>query len=274
MRISKYQGLGNDFVIVDYEENMDYEALAIKCCNRHIGIGADGLIVVKQNPLEMVFYNSDGSIAKMCGNGIRCFGAYCLDNNIVDNDNFNVLTGAGDYLLETVSKNPYMFKVNMGKPIFSKESMNMDVEEYNIKQVIQIKDKKFETYNFFMGTMHTVLFLKEDYEEVINSDIPYLIHKHEMFKDKTNVNLVKVIDSNTILNKTYERGVGYTKACGTGSCAAVIAGILFKGLSEEVVVKLEYGDLKICSKQKELPWINDVFMIGEACKVFEGTYGG
>ena len=83
MKLSKYHGLGNDFIITEYQDDIDYKSLAISLTQEHLSIGADGFIVVKKNPLEMVFYNKDGSLAPMCGNGIRCFSHYCYKNRIV-----------------------------------------------------------------------------------------------------------------------------------------------------------------------------------------------
>lgn len=258
-KFEKYHGLGNDFIIIDYQENIDYSKLAIELCQRKVNIGADGLIIVKTNPIEMIFYNQDGTRAPMCGNGIRCFAMYCYNHNLVNEKTFNVETLAGVMKIEIISTNPFEVKVNMGIPIFTKEAISLNTE-YTLPLVIE----NLSVYSLFMGTIHSVVFLN-NLEELNNSNYGPMIESHPYFNEKTNVNFVQIVDNKNLKIRTYERGVGFTLACGTGCCAsAVIANKYFNQLSI-TNCHLEYGDLKI-----ELD--NQVFMTGPATLVCKGEY--
>jgi len=260
IKFSKYHGCGNDFIIIDENEELDYQILAPKICNRYIGIGADGLIVVKKKKLEMLFYNNDGSISTMCGNGIRCFAKYCLDNNIVNEKNFDVITKAGLINIEEVSPDKYL--VNIGKPSFKTSDLKMNT---NLSSYLKQNLFNTEVSSVLIGTVHTVVFV-ERLEEVIKTDLGEKICNAEVFTDKTNVNFVEVIDKDNFKVRTYERGVGWTHACGTGACASFIIGSLENKCNNEVNIHFKYGSLKI-SKRDE-----DIYMCGPAVKIASGLY--
>ena len=142
---SKYHGCGNDFIIVSEKEVVDsnYSELATKICNRNTGVGADGFIVVGENPLEMIFYNADGSRAPMCGNGIRCFAKYCFDKGIRNESEYKVLTLAGEMGVKVISENPFVVEIDMGKPDFTpiKCGIKTDKEDF-LKQNIETNTGK------------------------------------------------------------------------------------------------------------------------------------
>lgn len=257
----KYHGCGNNFVILDYEEvkTLDFAKLAKHVCDMHVGIGADGCIIVKQNPLEMLFYNQDGSQAPMCGNGIRCFVKYVCDKNIVQTDIFDVVTGAGTLQVE-VTHHPFQAKVSMGSPIFTQEALKL---KENVKDTKQYELDQYTLSSVFMGTIHTVMFV-DDLKKVDVETMGEKICHHPLYLEKTNVNFVAILDKENIAVSTYERGVGLTKACGTGCCAAVVLANLFGYISDEVNVHLELGVLKISYKD------NHVVMKGPAKFVAEG----
>jgi len=252
MRVKKYDGVGNNFVILPFEEGEDYSKLAQTLCQE---FATDGLIAVKENPLEMVYYNQDGSQASMCGNGIRCFAKYCLDENIASEENFDVETLAGTMKIQVISKNPYICSVNMGQAKFGSDYNKMSVEDTG-KHIIEVDKQKIELYTVFMGTVHTVVFV-DDAKAMLESNLGEIICNHPLFKEKTNVNFVEVNSRTDLTVRTYERGVGWTLACGTGCCAAsVIANKL--GLADETVtIHLERGQLTIENKET-------VFMSGPA----------
>ena len=261
LKFGKYHGCGNDFVIVDFDEKADYPTLAQKLCNRKTGIGADGLIAVKQNPLEMVFYNMDGSRAPMCGNGIRCFARYCFEHGIVKDKIFDVVTLAGVMKIEIADEKNFLIKVNMGKPIFGGESIDATDSENFFGREIEVCGEKIKIYSFFMGTVHTVVFVKDLSEATTEKGDA--ICNHKLFAHKTNVNFVKVVDEKNFIVRTYERGVGWTCACGTGCCASYVAGKKLGICFDYVNAHLEYGTLKIEENE-------NIFMTGPACRVFEG----
>jgi len=258
--------LGNDFVLVDHEEvaTFDLEQLAKTLCNRHTGIGADGLIIVKFRPLEMLFYNSDGSTAKMCGNGIRCLAHYLYTSG-ADPSEFTVKTGAGNMPVEITDVEPFLAKVNMGSPDFTPANIPVltDQSEF-IRQPIKVDGKEFELSSVLMGTVHTVVFV-DDINTVEIEKIGAAICNLPLFPDYTNVNFVQVIDNNTLCVRTYERGVGLTLACGTGCCAAAVVANKLGYTDTEVKVELAMGTLDI-----EIT-AEGVYLQGPAVRVYDGN---
>lgn len=264
MKISKYHGLGNDFIITKYEPNIDYKKLAISLTREHLSIGADGFIVVKNNPLEMLFYNKDGSVAPMCGNGIRCFSYYALKNGLVSCDSFDVKTGAGIMKIKVISSldNDFRVKINMGHPLFDNNMIKASLDKNYFGLPIIYEDKEYISYSFFMGTIHTVL-LTDDIESMLELNIGPFISNNPLFKEKTNVNFVQKIDEENYKIRTYERGVGYTLACGTGACSAFVTLNRLGLVSNYVYMHLPYGILKI-SKEND-----DIYMEGPSVHVFD-----
>lgn len=264
MKVWKMHGCGNDFCVIHYKEYQDYSKLARKLCNRKIGVGADGLIVVKEKPLEMIFYNADGTRAPMCGNGIRCFSKYVLDNGIVKKDKFDVFTQAGRMVIEITNKDPFICKVNLGSPIFNNQSIYVSDNIDSFGRVINVNGLNITVYSFFMGTVHTVIFVDSYNDEVVS--LAKEISNYSLFTRRTNVNFVKVVSKDEIHVMTYERGVGFTLACGTG-CAASVVTTSKLGLTNNIVrVKLQLDFLDIDVEKK------NVFMSGPATKVFECDY--
>ncbi|MFZ1247411.1 MAG: diaminopimelate epimerase, partial [Leptotrichiaceae bacterium] len=167
VKFEKYQGLGNDFIIVNEKELIekgipDYNEFAALVCDRHFGVGADGLLILKYvaNMPFMFYYNSDGSQAPMCGNGIRCFAHYIKNNNIVEEDTFVVKVVPGDLTIEThqEEEGDFWAKVNMGKPIFTvNKIIKTDKEEF-INEKITVNNQEIEISYIFMGTDHAVVF--------------------------------------------------------------------------------------------------------------------
>ena len=260
IKFSKYHGCGNSFIIIEYEEikNSDVSKLALAVCNRETGIGADGMIVVKQDPLEMIFYNQDGSTAPMCGNGIRCFSKYVRDKHYVKDKQFVVLTGAGNLEINCIGEE---YEIAMGIPNFDPSLLHLkkDVDLYSYPLL------GYELSSVFVGTIHTVVFVNA----LIDVDVEALgkkICNHELYKEKTNVNFVEVIDRQNIRVITYERGVGITKACGTGCCASFVFANHFNKVDKCVNIHLEYGRLVIRYDNEQ------IMMKGPATFVAEGHY--
>jgi diaminopimelate epimerase len=249
MKFEKYHGLGNDFLITENLALVDNPDYIKKICNRYTGIGADGLMIVKKTPLEMIFFNQDGTRGEMCGNGIRCFSYYCYLHNIINSDKFDVLTLDGIKHLEIKSKDPFVVKVDMGKML----------DKYDT-YCIEFNGIKYQTYNFFFGVPHTVIYANE----VPTENLGKYISNHEHYQNKTNVNFVKVEDDNNIRVATWERGCGYTLGCGTGMTASAIICNYLGKVNKSVNAKSEGGCVKID--------IEDfVYMIGPAVKICEGT---
>ena len=145
IEFQKYHACGNNFIIIRDQNyiNDDYQQLAIEMCNYNTGIGADGLIIVKTNPLEMVFYNQDGTRGSMCGNGIRSFAKYVLDNIYPNLNHLSIITLAGMIEIDVLQKDPILFRVNMGTPKYDKKTIGLK-EEYNLIEKITFKNKDYD----------------------------------------------------------------------------------------------------------------------------------
>lgn len=270
------QGLGNDFVIVEEEQLKNIPLsridLAKQLCGRRLGIGADGLIInvkqAKETDFEWDFYNSDGSVAEMCGNGIRCFAKYLKENSFTQKDEFTVKTLAG--IITPHINDEGSVTVNMGNPILEAEKIPVKADKSPVlKHLLSVKGKEFEFSAVSMGNPHCLIFSSENTKELAveyGKDIEF----NPIFPKKTNVEFIKVLSKNEINVDVWERGCGITKACGTGACASVVAAILNNFTDNEVVVNLPGGSLKIRWEGSLADPKQDVFMTGPAEFVFFG----
>lgn len=246
--------------------------MALKMCDRHFGIGADGILIVKNSSScdsMMLVYNSDGSQAEMCGNGIRCFAKYLFDRGITKKEIVNIETLNGVKIIEIESKNGVAcsIKVNMGKPEFSPDMIPAVIPGSKIVNMpVCINGENYSITSMLMGVPHTVVFT----ENISSSEAERagrIISESSLFPRKTNVNFVNVISRDEINVKTLERGAGLTLACGTGACASVAACVLNGKTGNRVKVHLPGGNLNI-------EWADDgnVYMSGSAEEVFKGEY--
>ena len=278
LKFEKYQGAGNDFVIVSEKELIEkgipeYGEFASQVCNRHFGIGADGLIILKYvaSMPFMFFFNADGSQAPMCGNGIRCFSHYLVNNHLIDGNEFVVKTVPGDLTIRVnydEEKDDFSARVNMGKPIFNiKELINTEKEQF-LREKINIDGKEIEISYIFMGTDHSVIFIN-DFSDYDIDEIGEKIENYtDLFPKKVNVNFVKVYDRKRMEVITWERGAGRTLACGTGATASAVLARTFGFVDNKVNVKVPGGQLVIEYEGGE----NDAFMTGPSEKIAEGLY--
>jgi len=264
-------GLGNDFILIDEidPKKYDLQALAIRLCDRHQGIGADGIILILPSEIadvKMRIINSDGSEANMCGNGIRCFAKYVYDNQINTAQSFTIETGAGVMIPELIVEDGKVLfvKVNMGAPYLERSAIPMSGAAGNvINEPLRVAGKDYRITSMLMGVPHTIVFVDQlDQTDIVT--IGRQIEKHPAFLKGTNVNFVEVINDHEVKMRTWERGAGSTLACGTGSCATAVACLLNGKTGKEVTVHLYLGDLLI-------EWIDGiVYMTGSANHVFEG----
>jgi diaminopimelate epimerase len=271
MKFQKMHGLGNDFILMDEIDPLKYDlkALAIQLCDRHQGIGADGIILILPSEMadvKMRIINSDGSEADMCGNGIRCFAKYVYDNRINIAKSFTIETGAGVMVPELIVEDGRVLfvKVNMGEPKLERSAIPMTGAAGKvINEPLQIGGKEYKITSLLMGVPHTVVFI-DHLDETGLITLGRQIEKHPSFPKGTNVNFVEVINDHEINVRTWERGAGRTLACGTGSCASAVASSLNGLTGNEVTVHLKLGDLLI-------EWIDGlVYMTGSANHVFAG----
>ena len=273
IKFTKMHGLGNDYVYIDaiHQKIQNISSLAQFVSNRNFGIGSDGLILICESEnadFKMRMFNSDGSEAEMCGNGIRCVGKFVYDKGLTNKTTVKIETLAGIKTLKLNTKEGKVetVKVDMGEPILKPELIPVKAQEEPVKNVkIEVEGKEFELTCVSMGNPHAITivdnvkdFEVEKYGKVIEID--------ETFPKKTNVEFVKIMDKEHIKMRVWERGSGETLACGTGACATAVACYLNNLTNRHVFVELLGGTLEIEWNEKD----NHVYMTGPAVTVFEG----
>ena len=287
MNFYKYNGLGNDFIIINCLDKAQKPLIerdaVIAICDRHIEVGADGVINVMNSDIadaKMIIINSDGSRAEMCGNGIRCFSKFVYDNEIFREKELTIETDSGIITVEIKDENGFMksAKVHMGVA-FSEMDRNEPLKPSEGSSRILIDGIKLSEFSddktifadekvYFMniGVPHMVVFMNDISDDIVCS-IGSKIEKHLRFKDSTNVNFAKIINRNEIELKTWERGAGFTLACGTGACATYVAARLTSQVDEVVTMILRGGKLVISMDND-----GQVFMEGPASFSYKGTW--
>jgi diaminopimelate epimerase len=263
----KMHGLGNDFIIIDCldKEIPHLSEKAKKYCQRGFGIGADQLLLLYPSDVadfKMVIYNADGSEAEMCGNGIRCITKHIADRNISGRKDYEIETKGG--IIRTVIRED-LVEVDMGIPGLGSEDIPVNLEGRVVAHPLKIKDRELKITCVSMGNPHSVIFLDEIDDFAVSTYGPEL-EIHPLFPKRTNVGFAQVLDDRNIRLKVWERGAGETKACGTGACAAVVAGVLNGLTHKRVSVHLAGGDLDVLWGED-----NRVYMTGPATSVYEGV---
>ena len=275
MKFTKMQGLGNDYVYVNcFKEKIeDPSALAVRISDRHFGVGSDGLILINPSKVadcEMEMYNADGSRGEMCGNGIRCVGKYMYDYGLTDKEAISVETLAGIKYLQFFIENGKVakVKVDMGSPILTPAEIPVVAEgERAVDEPIVVDGTEYRMTCISMGNPHAIVYV-DDVKNLPIEKIGPLFEKHERFPNRVNTEFVKVLDRNTVEMRVWERGSAETLACGTGTCATVMACILNHKTENKVLVHLRGGDLNI----EYDPDNNHIYMTGPATEVFHGIW--
>lgn len=274
MKFTKMHGIGNDYVYVNClaETVAHPEETAKYVSDRHFGIGADGLILIKPSKnadFEMEMYNADGSRGEMCGNGIRCVAKYVYDYGLTDKTKISVETLAGIKHLElTLEQGKVsLVKVDMGAPELSPEKIPVlasGAQAVNIP--LEVDGKTYQVTCISMGNPHCVIFLEEDVRTLDLEKIGPSFEHHPNFPKRINTEFVNVIDRHTLRMRVWERGSGETLACGTGACAVLAAAILTQKADQEAIIQLLGGDLHISWQGGHSP----IYMTGPATTVFDG----
>lgn len=261
----KYQGSGNDFIIIDDINNVDEFELSRIICDRNFGFGGDGLIIYKNNPLTMRIINRDGSEATMCGNGIRCFIRFCVEQKKLIPLVYQVQTKAGNIEGKVINHENFAIQINMGEPSFDQSLTGVLSPSYVQMYSFYMHFHIYIITTLFIGTIHTVLFVS-NVDEKRWDKVGYELHKHPFFSKQTNVNFVEVVDNHTIKVRTYEKGVGFTLACGTGACASAYCAFQQGFCLEKIDVLLARDVLTIEIID------NHVLMSGSAQYIGKGIY--
>lgn len=267
---AKYQGTGNDFMMVDGLDGLpelDWGEFARRWCDRHYGVGADGVILVLRGrtaPFAMRVINADGSEPEMCGNGLRCFVRYLADRGLAPTGPFPVETGAGTLRPEVLAGG--QVRVDMGHPILARARIPMSgpAAEQVVDEPIAVGTESFLVTAVSMGNPHAVIFVP-DVDAVPLAEWGPPLESHPAFPARTNVEFTQVLDRHTARMRVWERGAGPTLACGTGACATLVAGVLTGRLDREATIHLPGGPLAIA-------WREDgaIVMTGAAEAVFTG----
>jgi diaminopimelate epimerase len=272
MKFWKMHGLGNDYIVIDNrdEKISDAEAteLARKLCERQFSVGADGLLLASNSgsaDVKMRIFNANGSEAEMCGNGIRCFAKYCYENDIARKSELTVETLAGikRTLLTVENGLVTSVMVDMGAPMLERSKIPMLGHGMCINEDLQVNGEIYKVTCLSVGNPHCVTFVDALDDFPVQSIGPK-IENHRLFPKKINVEFAQFLGENELNVRVWERGCGETLACGTGACAAVVAGSLLRKLGSKVRVHLIGGDL-------EVEYAERLFLSGPAEKVLEGT---
>lgn len=283
MKFTKMQGAGNDYIYVDCTKELleNPAEKAVKVSDRHFGIGADGLILIKLSDkadFYMEMYNADGSQGKMCGNGIRCVGKYVYDNGLTNQTTVSVETLSGVKILQLhlgADGKVAAVTVDMGAPVLIPEAIPVNPAAFEqtgetplVSQPLMVAGERYEVTCVSMGNPHAIVYLGQDIDikafEI--EKIGPAFENHPAFPDRINTEFVQVLDENNLNMRVWERGSGETLACGTGACASLVASVLNGLCKESAVLHLLGGDLKITWDQKK----NTVYLEGPAETVFTG----
>lgn len=262
IKFTKMHGCGNDYVYVNcFDQTVeDPNALSIKVSDRHFGIGSDGLVLIMPSDVcdfRMRMFNADGSEAQMCGNASRCIAKYVYDHHLTSKKEFTLETLAGVKVLKVFTDADDKVEkvtVNMGQPVFEPE------------KEIEILGEKKRMTEVSMGNPHAVYFV-EDVESLDLEKIGPAYENHPAFPNRVNSEFVKIYDRNHARMRVWERGSGETWACGTGSCATLVACVLNEKTDRQITLDLNGGSLDLLWSAED----NNVYMTGPATEVFEGT---
>ncbi len=271
LKFWKMHGLGNDFIVINNRKekinDAEASALAKKLCDRKFSVGADGILLLSKSKTAdvlMRIFNSDGSEAEMCGNGIRCLAKYCFENKVLKKTELTVETLAGIEKIWLTVENQLVasVRVDMGIPAFERSAIPMQGNGKCINEELRIDNEIYRITCVSMGNPHCVIFVDNVDDCPVQLAGPR-IETNSLFPKKTNVEFVQVLNRSEIKVRVWERGCGETLACGTGACASAVAGKLLDKLDNIVTVHLRGGNLKI-------EYADQVFMIGPAEKVYKG----
>ena len=273
IKFTKMEGLENDYVYMDAinQKIENRSELARFVSNRNLGIGSDGLILIEKSEVadfKMTMFNSDGSQAEMCGNGIRCVAKFVYDKGMTDKTTLKIETLAGIKILELNVEDGKVktVRVDMGEPILEAEKIPVISTEKPVKNLIlKAQDKEFRFTCVSMGNPHAITIV-DDTESFDVKKYGEELEVNKAFPRRANVEFVQIVDKNTIKMRVWERGAGETLACGTGACATAVACNLNGLTDRKVTIKLLGGNLKIEWNAEN----NHVYMTGPATTVFEG----
>lgn len=271
IQFSKMHGLGNDFVVIDaINQSINLTSQQIKrWADRHFGIGFDQLLLVEKPQSENAdfkyrIFNADGSEVAQCGNGARCFARFVHDKGLTNKQEIRVDTNAGQLVLSLTENG--LVAVNMGIPRFQPQQIPLNADQAQAQYQMTIEGRLIPFAALSMGNPHAIIRV-EDVVSAPVADLGKQIESHELFPERVNVGFMQIVDRGNIKLRVYERGAAETLACGSGACAAVVAGIELGWLDSTVNVSLPGGELKISWAGRD----DFVLMTGAAEFVYDGV---
>ena len=281
MKFTKMQGAGNDFVVIESKNNRDWSKLAIKMCERHYGIGADGLLISLPSKIadfKMRIFNADGSESAVCGNGLRCLVKHFTDvNNERNASEITVETSIGLRTARIHRQKGIVteIQVNMGEPSIGTDGISVKAVYHGklldimslMNRTVYIADKKLPLSLVSIGNPHAVHFYDGLITDFPIAKLGLKVEQHKLFPDETSFEVVSIINRQQVEALVWERGVGETLACGSGACAIVVAGNLLGLLDNKVDVILPGGILKV-----EWHIEDSIYLSGPAETVFSGDW--
>src|ERR1700680_1814634 len=274
MKFHKMQGAANDFVVVDGRElvNVDWATLAVRACDRRLGVGADGILILENSQAEdfrMRYHNADGSEGEMCGNGIRCMAKFALDIGATAKRGLSWETGAGRVTTDVLDygRGPARVRGDMGPPRLAPAEIPGQADGDNVREVpFAVNGRELNLTCVSMGNPHAVAFV----DSVASFPLERLgpeVEDHHAFPNRTNFETVEVIDPRHLRMRVWERGVGETQACGTGACAVAVAGQLVRRTEPEEEIELPAGRLRVAWRPAQ-----NVLLPGPAETSFTGNF--
>lgn len=249
MEFYKMHSCGNDFCIILDNNYVDYSKLAIKICDRKYGVGADGIIIVKNNPLEMIIYDSNGKRENMNVNALSCFARYVIEKNIVLDKSFDVITFLGTYNIKIKNNKDFFVSINLKKPYFQNSIMHICDDVNSFGRIITINNYSLTTYSLFLGSTQSIIFVDDLNSNVL--EYANNLANNRIFKRKANINFVHIIDENNIEIKTYDKNNGFILSSGEGACASVIVTNKLKLTNNLVKVKTDAEYILVNIDKKE-----------------------
>lgn len=277
IKFTKYHGLGNDFILIDnraYSQPIVTPEQAVQLCDRHFGIGADGVIFALpgQEGIDytMRIFNSDGSEPEMCGNGIRCLALFLAElEGATAKTEYRIHTLAG--VITPKLEGDGRVKVDMGMPQLSAAQIPTTLASDDQKVInipLEVAGQSWQVTCVSMGNPHCITFV-EDADAIPLDTLGPQFEHHPAFPQRTNTEFIQVVRPDYLKMRVWERGAGITLACGTGACATVVAGVL-TGRSDRIcTVELPGGCLEIEWSEQD----QRIYMTGPAERVFTGEWG-
>ncbi len=263
MKVTKMQAYGNDFCLIDYDSTIDYSSLAKNLLDRRLGVGGLALIAVKIKPdLEMFIYDTYGKRAMMDLNALMCFSKYVIDNKLVRKKDFDVIASNVKY---NVSLEDDSYIINMGVANYNNSMLHINDPINSFGRVLRLdSDNSVTIYSLYLGDIHTVI-LVDDFDAKIIDKVDLIIN-NPLFKNKTNVHFVKVIDKGNIKIKSYDKNLNYLLSSAAGAAAAQSVLNKLKMTFKIVNVSFELGNVEVELKKEK------ALVKGNAKKVFECEY--